>query len=74
MSGGSDPRWDDPWARDDDRATYARLVEAARHESTLAAVIVLLGGDAGLRCGEILALQWSGVDRAQRQLTVARSD
>ena len=57
-----------------DFGEYARLVEAARHESTLAVVIVLLGGDAGLRCGEILALQWSDVDLAQRQLTVARSD
>jgi integrase len=49
-------------------------VEAARGETTLAVVIVLLGGDAGLRCGEILALRWSDVDLTQRQLTVARSD
>jgi integrase len=41
--------------------------------STLA-VGSLLGGDAGLRCGEILALRWSDVDLTQRQLAVARSD
>ena len=57
-----------------DFAEYARLVEAARQESTLAVVIVRLGGDAGLRCGEILALDWSDVDLPQRQLTIARSD
>jgi integrase len=57
-----------------DFADYARLVEAARQDSTLAVVVVLLGGDAGLRCGEILALEWSDVDLSRRQLTVARSD
>lgn len=57
-----------------DFGDYGRLVVAARQESTTAAVIVLLGGDAGLRCGEILALQWSDVDLTRRQLTIARSD
>ena len=37
-------------------------------------LIVLLGGDAGLRCGEIMALEWSDVDLEKRQLCVQRSD
>ena len=37
-------------------------------------LIVLLGGEAGLRCGEIMALEWTDVDLAKRQLTVARSE
>ena len=35
---------------------------------------MLLGGEAGLRCGEIIALEWRDVDLAKRQLCVARSD
>jgi site-specific recombinase XerC len=34
---------------------------------------VLLGGDAGLRLGEMMALEWSGVDLHKRQLTVQHS-
>jgi integrase len=37
-------------------------------------LVVLLGGEAGLRCGEIMALEWTDVDFAKRQLTVARSE
>jgi integrase len=29
-------------------------------------LIVLLGGDAGLRCGEMLALEWVDIDLAKR--------
>ena len=36
--------------------------------------MVLLGGDAGLRLGEIVALNWSDVDLASRRLSVERSD
>jgi integrase len=35
---------------------------------------VLLGGEAGLRCGEIMALEWRDVDLDKRQLCVQRSD
>jgi integrase len=52
---------------------YERLVEAARTES-LAYLAVLLGGEAGLRCGEIMALKWTDVDLQKRQLCVARSE
>ena len=40
----------------------------------MALLVVLLGGEAGLRCGEIMALEWTDIDFAKRQLTVARSE
>jgi integrase len=46
-------------------------VEVARFE---ALALVLLGSEAGLRCGEIMALEWNDLDFAKRQLTVARSE
>jgi integrase len=53
---------------------YEQLVSAAERLDPRAHVIVLLGGEAGLRCGEIMALEWSDVDVVQRQLSVQRSD
>jgi len=35
---------------------------------------VLLGGDAGLRCGEIQALEWNHVDLDRRQLRVEAAE
>jgi integrase len=52
---------------------YERLVEAARVDSQTY-LAVLLGGEAGLRCGEIMALEWTDVDLHKRQLCVARSE
>lgn len=52
---------------------FERLVDAARSEA-LALLVVLLGGEAGLRCGEIIALEWNDIEFAKRQLTVARSE
>lgn len=52
---------------------FERLVDVARSEA-LALLVVLLGGEAGLRCGEIMALEWTDIDFAKRQLTVARSE
>jgi integrase len=46
---------------------YDRLVEAARAEPD-AYLIVLLGREAGLRCGEIMALEWADVDLSKRQV------
>jgi integrase len=64
-------------AEDDGRVydfdAYERLVEAARKDG-LAYLAVLLGGEAGLRCGEIMALEWSNVDLQKRQLCVAESE
>ena len=52
---------------------FERLVEAAKYDRQ-AHLVVLLGGEAGLRCGEMMALEWSEVDFRKRQLTIQRSD
>jgi integrase len=57
-----------------DFAEYERLVEAARTIDPRTHLIVLLGGEAGLRCGEMIALEWTDVDLAKRQVCVLRSD
>lgn len=49
---------------------YNRLVEAARVIDGRTLLVVLLGGDAGLRRGEMLALRWTDVDFKRRQLQV----
>jgi integrase len=53
---------------------YERLVEVARSIDIRTLLVVLLGGDAGLRCGEIIGLEWGDVDLAKRQLCVRQSD
>ena len=53
---------------------YERLVEVARSIDVRTLLVVLLGGDAGMRCGEILALEWNDVDLVKRQLCVRQSD
>ena len=53
---------------------YERLLTVARKRGTDAYLMVLAGGDAGLRLGEIIALEWRDIDRAARRLTVDRSD
>jgi integrase len=53
---------------------YERLIQAAKALDRTTHLIVLLGGDAGLRCGEIMALEWRDVDLQKRQLCVQRSD
>ncbi len=52
---------------------YERLIEAARSEPK-AYFIILLGGDAGLRCSGMIALEWHDVDLHNRQLCIQRSD
>jgi integrase len=52
---------------------FERLVDAARARSLESHLVVLLGGEAGLRRGEIAALQWTDVDMRKRQLCVQRS-
>jgi integrase len=51
---------------------YERLAEAASKIDLRTLVVVLLGGDAGLRRGEMLGLRWSDVDFQRRQLVVAQ--
>ncbi len=63
-----------PSARFHDFEEYERLVIASRELGFAAEVIVLLGGEAGLRCGEITALEWEDVDLTKRQLCVQRSE
>lgn len=53
---------------------YARLLRGAERVDRQAQLIVLLGGDAGLRCGEMMALEWTDIDLGKRQLQVRRSD
>jgi integrase len=51
---------------------YEQLVRAAKSDPD-AYLIVLLGGEAGLRCGEMMALKWTDVDLS-KQLRIERSD
>jgi integrase len=62
-----------PSAHFHDFNEYERVVEAAKKDPQ-AYLITLLGGEAGLRCGEMIALEWSDIDLAKRQLCVQRSD
>jgi integrase len=53
---------------------YERLLTVARKRGTDAYLMVLAGGDAELRLGEIIALEWRDIDLAACRLTVERSD
>jgi len=53
---------------------YDRLVLAAKLEGPTTHLILLLGCDAGLRCIEIMGLEWRDVDLGKRQLGVQRSE
>jgi integrase len=37
-------------------------------------VIALLGGEGGLRVGEIVTLEWADIDLERRQISVRHSD
>jgi integrase len=52
---------------------FERLVQAAEKRDHDAYLVVLLGGEAGLRRGEIAALEWGDIDLKKRQLRVRRS-
>jgi integrase len=54
-------------------ADYNRLVTAAASEPR-ALVLVLLAGDAGMRIGEIMALEWSRIDYGANKVHVELSD
>lgn len=53
---------------------YEALVAAAVEVDPQAHLAVLLGGDAGLRCGEMMALTWDDVNLRKDQICVERSD
>ena len=53
---------------------YETLLAGAEALGPQHLAMVLLGGDAGLRAGEMRALHWSSIDWNVRQLTVERSE
>jgi integrase len=53
---------------------YERLVEIAKASGPDDHLVILLGGEAGLRCGEMIGLEWTDVDFAKRQLCIQRSE
>ncbi len=53
---------------------YERLLKAAQTIDPRSYLIALLGGEAGLRAGEIVALEWADVDIERRQIRVRHSD
>ena len=57
-----------------DFEAYERLLEASQAIDWRTYVIALLGGEGGLRVGEIVALEWSDVDLERRQIRVRHSD
>jgi integrase len=52
---------------------FERLAIAATATDPLAHMLVLLAGEAGLRSGEMVALEWSDIDFAKGQMCVQRS-
>jgi integrase len=57
-----------------DFAQFERLVSAAEALDWRIHAMVLLGGDAGLRSGEILALEWTDLDFDRGTMHVQRSE
>ena len=57
-----------------DFADYQRLIEAAAALDPRIELLVLLGGDGGLRRGEAIGLEWTDVDLRRRAMNVQRSD
>jgi integrase len=52
---------------------FERLVNAAKATDSRAFLLVLLAGEAGLRLGEMVALEWRDIDFAKGQVCVQRS-
>ncbi len=53
---------------------YERLLDVAKGFGPTAHLVVLLGGEAGLRCGEMIGLEWGDVDLVKRQMCIQRSE
>jgi len=53
---------------------YERLVQSAESLGGNLYLFVLLGGDGGLRCGEMIALEWSNVDFPRGVVKVRQSE
>lgn len=56
-----------------DFTDYYRLCDFASEIDPRVHVLVLLGGDAGLRMGEIIAIEWPDIDWENHQLWVKRA-
>lgn len=67
-----------PVARSDaafhDFDAYERLLQAARSIDERTYLIALLGGEGGMRVGEIVALEWADIDLERRQISIRHSD
>jgi len=57
-----------------DFGEYERLLDVAKEFGPTAHLVVLLGGEAGLRCGEMIGLEWGDVDLVKRQMCIQRSE
>jgi integrase len=57
-----------------DFEAHERLLDAAQTIDPRSYLIALLGGEAGLRAGEIVALEWADIDLDRRQIIVRHSD
>jgi integrase len=57
-----------------DFGAFEKLVKGAEAIDRRTLLLVLLGGEAGLRLGEMMALRWKHVDLDKRQVCVAESD
>ena len=57
-----------------DFEAYERLLEGARSIDWRTYVIALLGGEGGMRAGEIVALEWADIDLERRQISIRHSD
>jgi integrase len=57
-----------------DFADFERLVGAAERLDWRSKTVVLLGGEAGLRRGEMIGLEWNDIDLKRRLVTVQRSE
>jgi integrase len=57
-----------------DFEAYLKIVAAAKRVGWQAHLIVLMGGDAGMRGGEIRGLEWVDVDLDRRQIEVRQAE
>jgi integrase len=53
---------------------YERLLEGARKADERTHLLALLGGDAGLRIGEAIALEWTDLDFRRASMKIQRSE
>jgi integrase len=57
-----------------DFGAYERLLQAALSIDWRTYLIALLGGEGGMRVGEIVALEWADLDLERRQISIRHSD